>query len=89
MEHGSNTSTTLSARADGEGQPYVQVDVVQLEFLQAGLQSTGDVRDITNHFRGHEELAARYTRFFDGRPELGLCLVHLGAIEMVVLKLDG
>lgn len=89
MEHGSNTSTALSARADGEGRPYVQVDIVQLEFLQAGLQSTGDVRDITNHFRGHEELATRYARFFDGRPELGLCLVHLGAVEMVVLKLDG
>lgn len=62
----------------------IQINVVQLQFLQARINSRVNIRHIRDDFGRHEKLVTRYTTLFDSSPKLGFGLVYLGAIKMVV-----
>lgn len=67
----------------------LQIHVIKLQLLQARPQGIGDVGDVGDDFRGHEQLFSRGSRFFDCSTEFGLSLVDFSAILMVVSQLDG
>jgi hypothetical protein len=55
----------------------LQVNIVQLQFLQAGFDCTGNVVDVVVvNFGCDEKLLARDTTLLDGSSEFGLCLVY-------------
>src|SRR5690242_5293846 len=67
----------------------LQIDVIQLELLQARLQSTFNIVHVRLiNFASYEKLLALNTRLLNAGSELWFCLVHLCSIKMRVAQLD-
>ena len=63
--------------------------MVDAELLQACVQRGRNVSDIGQDFGDNVELLAGDTRLLDGGSQLGLSLVHFGAVKVVVAEVDG
>jgi hypothetical protein len=66
-----------------------QINIINPQFLQAGVQRGGDVGDVRQHFGHDVEFVARDAGFLDSYTELGLRFVDFGAVEVVVAEADG
>jgi hypothetical protein len=66
-----------------------QINVINPQFLQAGVQRGGDVGDVRQHLGHDVEFVARDTGFLNGYAQLGLGFVDFGAVEVVVAEADG
>lgn len=75
--------TVSSDRRDG-----IQVDIVQLQLLQARLQRVGDVGDVGDDLGRDEELLSGHAGLLQRRPQLRLRLVDFGAVLVVVAQLE-
>lgn len=69
--------------------PNSQVYIVQLQLLQAQLDGGLDVSEVAVDLGRDKQLLAGHAALLDGQAQLGLRLVHLGAIEVGVTELDG
>ena len=67
----------------------LQVDIIELELLQARVKGGGDVGDGIKNFGGDEELFASYAAILDGDAYFLLGSVGLGAINVGEAMGDG
>lgn len=72
-----------------DGQKPIQINIVQLELLQTGLDRLRNVRDIGDHFGRNKELIPSHATLFDGNTQFCFCVVHLGSIQVVIAQFDG
>ena len=64
-----------------------QVNIIQLQFLQAHVDGIWDVFDIFDHFGGDEQFLSSHFTVLDGEAKLTFGIVHLSAINVVKAKL--
>lgn len=62
----------------------LQIDIVQLQVLQAGLESPRHVFDRLNHLRGDIKIFTRDATLFDSNSELFLGAVSLSAVQVTI-----
>ena len=67
---------------------FLQINIVQLELLQANTDGIGDILYIRADFGRNEELFSRYTTLLDGNAKFRFIAVHLGPIQVVVPSFD-
>lgn len=63
--------------------------MVYTQLLQARVQRSGDISNVRQNFCDDVELFASNAGLLDGSAQLGLGLVHFGAIKVIVAKTDG
>jgi len=62
----------------------LQINIVQLKFLQASVNGLRYVLDVCYDFRRYEQLLSRYFALLDGKAHLFLGIVEFGGIEVVI-----
>ena len=67
----------------------VQVDIVQLQLLEAFVNGVGYVRYVGDDFCRHEELGSFNLAFFNGNTHFRLCVVYFSIVKVIIAKLDG
>ena len=67
----------------------IQVDIVQLQLLEAFINGVGYVRYIGDDFCRHEELGSFNLAFFDSNAHFRLCVVYFGIVKVIIAELDG
>lgn len=67
----------------------LQVNVVQLKPFQACVNGLGNISYVCHDFRRHKQLLPGHFTILDSKTYLLLGVVDLGAIKVVVSKLDG
>lgn len=63
---------------------YLQVHIAELQFLQACIYSSGDVRNIRNYLGCHKKLLLWDATLFDGQAYLWFCTIDFRAIQVVI-----
>ena len=67
----------------------IQVNVVQLQLLEAFINCVGYVGYVGHDFCRHEEFGSFNLALFDGHAHFRLCVVYFGIVEVIIAKLDG
>lgn len=62
----------------------LQINIIQLKFLQASVNGLWYVLDVRYDFRRYEQLLSRYFAVLDGKAHLFLGIVEFGGIEVVI-----
>lgn len=62
----------------------LQINIVQLKFLQANVNGLWYVLDVCYDFRRYEQLLSRYFALLDCKAHLFLSIVEFGGIEVVI-----
>lgn len=67
----------------------IQVNIVQLQFLEACIDGFGYVGYVGDHFRRYEELRSINFAFFNRNSHFRLCVIYFGIVKVIVAKLNG
>jgi hypothetical protein len=63
--------------------------MINTQLLQACVQRRRDISNIRQDFRHDVQFLASHAGLLDSRSQLGLGLVHFGAVEVVIFETDG
>jgi hypothetical protein len=63
--------------------------MINTKLLQARVQRRRDISNVGQDFGHDVELLASHAGLLDGCAQLGLGLVHFGAIEVMIAEIDG
>lgn len=66
----------------------IQVDIVQLQLLEAFINGVGYVGYVGDDFCRHEELGSLNLAFFNRNAHFRLCVVYFGIVKVIIAKLD-
>lgn len=67
----------------------IQVDMVQSQFFQTGVNGPRDILDVGRHFGGDEEFVTRHAALLDGIAQLLFRVIYFSAIQVGITRLDG
>lgn len=67
----------------------IQVDIIQLELLQTGLQCGRNIGHVLVHLGGDEQLVSGQVALRNGLAELFLGSVDFGSVEVIISQVHG